>query len=393
MPWYDFMSPDNEYDFGNVGQSASGPNMDWSIPQFDFQPQKNRGFDFASIFGGGDDGYAQSDEISRRPGSIYNQYIDHLSNMPSRDDYKRGTWGKIGAAIGGASTALATRDPRAGMAFVDDFMNDPYEKAAGDWTNKGKQLSVLADDERQRDQQRFGMRKAAVEAGQKQEEINLRRQDIKSQIEGRNSTNEYNKVRTRKLLDDIDNPDIDVVKAKTGEWYGIDKKGKVVKTYGKVDISDAEMDNIRTNNDMKAASAIEGQRQTNRIGLEGVQQKNRLETEKTRQAGAKEIEGDRQKNRKELKNIPSPNMSGVNSEEFAKRQQSAVQKVLRNPAATNQKWDSFFTEDDEGNTVLNEEEVRKNPTKWDQFQKAIQIQMKSDNSSYRRGYQYAARSS
>lgn len=386
MAWYDFMSPNEDYDFGNIGQPTSNPGMDWNFPQFDFQPQRNRGFDFASIFGGGDDSYAQSGEISRRPGSIYNQYIDHLSNMPDRDNYKRGTWGKIGAAIGGATTAFATRDPRAGMAFVDDFMNEPYERAAGDWAQKGKQLSVLADDERQRDQQRFGMRKAAVEAGQKQQEIDLRVADVKSQIAARNSTNELNKARTAKLLDDMENPDIDVVKSNNGEWYGIDKKGKVVKTYGKVDISQSEIDTIRTNNDIRASGIAESQRQKNRIDLEDIQQKNRLETEKTRQTGAKEMETERQKNRKELKDIPSPNIGGVNSDEFAKRQQSAAQKVLRNPKSANQGWENFFTTDNEGNTVLNEENIKKNPTAWDKFQKAIQIQMQADSQSYRRGY-------
>jgi hypothetical protein len=386
VPWYDFMSPDRDFDFGSVGQAAPDFNMNWSSPSFDFQPQRTRGFDFASIFGGGDDSYAQSDEISRRPGSIYSQYIDHLNNMPSRDDYSRGTWGKVGAAIGGAATALSTRDPRAGMAFVDDFMNDPYERAAGDWAQKGKQLSVLADDERQRDQQRFGMRKAAVEAGQKQQEIDLRVADVKSQISARNSTNELNKARTAKLLDDLDNPDVDVVKSNNGEWYGIDKKGKVVKSYGKVDISQTEMDTIRTNNDIRAGGILENQRQNNRLGLEGVQQKNRLETEKTRQQGAKEMEQARQTNRKELKNIPSPNMGGINSDEFAKRQQSAAQKVLRNPLASNQGWENFFTTDGEGNTVLNEEQVKKNPTAWEKFQGAIKIQMQKDSESYRRGY-------
>lgn len=385
MAWYDFMSPNEDYDFGGIGQQTSNPS--WNAPQFDFQPQRNRGFDFASIFGGGgDDAYAQSNEISRRPGSIYGQYIDHLNNMPDRDDYKRGTWGKIGAAIGGASTALATRDPRAGMAFVDDFMNEPYERASGDWAQKGKQLSVLADDERQRDQQRFGMRKAAVEAGQKQQEIDLRVQDVKSQIASRNSTNDLNKARTAKLLDDMENPDIDVVKSNNGEWYGIDKKGKVVKTYGKVDISQSELDTIRTNNDIRAGGILENQRQNNRVGLENVQQKNRLETEKTRQVGAAELEKTRQEGRKELKNIPSPNMSGVNSDEFAKRQQSAAQKVLRNSKAANQGWENFFETDDAGNTVPNEEAIKKNPTKWEQFQKAIQIQMQTDSQSYRRGY-------
>lgn len=378
MPnWYDFMSPSGEFDYDSIGQSA---------PQFNFQPQRNRGFDFSSIFGSGDDSYAQSNEISRRPGSIYNQYIDHLSNMPDRDDYKRGNWGKLGAAIGGATTAFATRDPRAGMAFVDDFMNEPYDRAAGDWTNKGKQLSILADDERQRDAQRFGMRKAAVEAGQKQEELNLRRQEVKSQIEGRNATNEYTKVRTKKLLADIDNPDVDVVKSNNGDWYGIDKKGKVVKSYGQVDISQDELDNLRTKNDMKAASAIEGQRQGNRVALENVQNTNRVENAKTRFSQEKEIEGVRQGNRKELKAVPSPNQSGTNSEEFAKRQESAVQKIFRKPEVTNLGWDKFFTEDDEGNRVINEEEVKRQPAKWQQFQKAIQIQMKTDNEGYRRGY-------
>jgi hypothetical protein len=385
MAWWDFMSPkeDESYDYG---QSSSGPNLDfWNTPTFNTGSQR-RGFDFASIFGGGDDSYAQSNEISQRPGSIYNQYIDHLSNMPDREDYKRGNWGKLGAAIGGAATAFSTRNPGAGMAFVDDFMNEPYERAAGDWTNKGKQLSILADDERQRDQQRFGMRKAAVEAGQKEEELNLRRQDVKSQIEARNSTGEYNKARTRKLLDDLENPDVDIVKSNNGEWYGIDKKGKVVKTYGQVDISASEMDNLRTKNDMKAASAIEGQRQTNRVALEGVQNTNRVENAKTRFSQEKELEGVRQGNRKELKAVPSPNMSGVNSEEFSKRQEAAIGKILRNPKAANQGWEAFFEDDGEGGKKLNEALIKSQPSKWQQFQQAVKIQMQQDNESYRRGY-------
>jgi hypothetical protein len=387
VAWWDFMSPSGDFDYGSLGQESTGPSLDWNTPQFNFQPQRSRGFDFASIFGGGDDSYAGSSQISRRPTSIYDQYIDHLSNMPNRQNYERGNWGKLGAAIGGATTAFSTRDPRAGMAFVDDFMNDPYERAVGDWTNKGKQLSILADDERQRDQQRFTMRKAAIDAGQKDEELNLRKQEVRSQIESRNSTNEYNKARTRKLLDDIDNPDVDVVKSNDGSWYGIDKKGKVVKNYGKVDISQSEMDNIRSKNDIAVGSALESQRQKNRIGLEGVQNTNRVENAKTRFSQEKELEGVRQGNRKELKAVPSPNMSGVNSEEFGKRQEAAVSKVFRNPLAANQGWEKFFKKDEQtGANVLDENAVRSNPTKWEQFQKAVKLQMQQDSESYRRGY-------
>lgn len=85
------------------------------------------------------------------PLSMFNQqqsspaleaYKKFLNTMPTRNNYEYGTKGKILAGIAGAATGMAGGD---GIGTTRGLLDDPYNTAMADYSNKGKGMSELAD--------------------------------------------------------------------------------------------------------------------------------------------------------------------------------------------------------------------------------------------------------
>lgn len=78
------------------------------------------------------------------PSPALDAYRQHMMAMPQRDQYKPGIMGRITAGLTGAAEGLS-HGAGAGMAASKKIMDDPYNTALEDYSNKGSVLGKMAD--------------------------------------------------------------------------------------------------------------------------------------------------------------------------------------------------------------------------------------------------------
>ena len=84
------------------------------------------------------------------PQSAFDRYMDLVSNMPARDDYRPSIGRKIIAGLVGAATGFGSGGAR-GYQIAQDIVGDPYNQAVGKWGTQLEELKPLMVAENQRE--------------------------------------------------------------------------------------------------------------------------------------------------------------------------------------------------------------------------------------------------
>ena len=84
-------------------------------------------------------------------------YREHVSRVPTREDNHLDTLGRIAAILGGLGVSMGTRNPLAGVSFVQNEVDRPYNRAIENYRNKSAGLENVASlDERHLSNERLG---------------------------------------------------------------------------------------------------------------------------------------------------------------------------------------------------------------------------------------------
>lgn len=115
-----------------------------------------------------------------------NTYKGYLSEAPTREQYKPGIWEKIGAALAGSSTTWASRNPAAGLDVTRQYLDDRYNRALEDWSNRGKGLAQAASIEENENTNKYRNWQARNDAILKARDQDRQNLLAESQIDVRN---------------------------------------------------------------------------------------------------------------------------------------------------------------------------------------------------------------
>lgn len=402
--------PNNSnFDWSQLGQQVSNPYFDNSYSDntssnpFDFSISGSQpgNLDFSSMFGQQNQGSSPSmpNRLSgilsnmsqntaqgkpdfasmsqaNQSSPIYDAYRKAISQAPTPDQYDPSIWRRIGAAAAGAGAGLATKNPLLGMNVAENVVNQPYNRALQNWEARTGKLKLAADEERQTQQGRFNQWKDTQKIGLDMTEQQRKVLDTLSNVERRNSQNSVDAARIKQINFDMQNPGIDLQKNDDGTLVAINKKtGAVVKDYGKVNMSAQEVEQMKA-----------GYQLRNQLANTAAQGQNQQNLENTRFGHEQALEDQREKNRETLKAVPDPRQGGINQLEFNRRQQKAVTDILRDPRASTKGWDKFYTQNNKGQIIPNEDVIKQNPQQWQEFQTAIQKYMQMMAGRYQQGY-------
>lgn len=88
-------------------------------------------------------GVPPEDEEEDPTNEALQRYIEHLQGMPQRQE--PGFLGKLIPGLIGGVEGLMGGGVASGVKLVDYLKNAPYERAVGDWQNKGRGLATAAE--------------------------------------------------------------------------------------------------------------------------------------------------------------------------------------------------------------------------------------------------------
>lgn len=101
------------------------------------------------------------------------KYSQHMKQAPQYEDYRPSTLRRIGIALAQAATGM--RDPRLGAQLATETLDSGFNRAMGDWKNKGVGLGEASDLEMRREQARIADENAQAESARRNEELKLQR--------------------------------------------------------------------------------------------------------------------------------------------------------------------------------------------------------------------------
>jgi hypothetical protein len=399
----DYDPNDQGFDWSSIGSQLNNPSLgnNQSNPDFSMMGANPTAFDYSSL---GRQNRPQSRlgnvasamaRLNNNPstastppdfsgmggsGDIYNQYKQAIMGAPTPDQYAPSGWRRVGAAAAGIGAGLATNNPLLGMNIAENVVNQPYKNALNNWEARTGKLKLAADEERQTQQGKFNQWKGTQEVGNASIEEQRKVLDTLSLIENRASQTGLNKANIARIENDLKNPDIDLVKTDDGYLTAISKKGgNILKSYGKVNLSDEETEKLKA-----------GLQLRNQLANTNAQGRNQLDLEGARAANATALENTRQGNRVALKNVPNPSQSqgtGISELEMQRRQQKAITDIIRDPRAAGKGWDKFFKPDPKtGQPIPDETTIKANFTAWQEFQQAVQKVMQANLRRNQQGF-------
>jgi len=123
------MNPDIDW-FNQDEPASPWDNVQWNNP-----PQR------MNPYGTGEGYLDKLMELNDSARPAMDQYLSHLANQPSREDYKPSMWTRISAALSGAGTGLRG-GPGAQVAEQIKWL--PFQRQIEDWQTKGRGLGAAS---------------------------------------------------------------------------------------------------------------------------------------------------------------------------------------------------------------------------------------------------------
>lgn len=206
---------------------------------------------------------------------MMDQYKQSLGEMPTRDQYKSGVKGKIGAALAGFSEGM-----RGGDAYgaTKKALDEPYEEAEDEWNKRIARTGQLASLETSINATKAKNALDYAKLGETHENNASLREYRQGRLGEEHSNNQslkdYRGAQTRNINSEIENRGSESYNSPiTGTRNHVDKNGKIIWST-KVDLTpgekdknelslyrgkegirvagDKDLDNTRTNNDVRA---------------------------------------------------------------------------------------------------------------------------------------------